>query len=287
MRRIRTPTGLTTVAITLGLFSLIAIGAILWGPLHETYERVCLLYPPLRGVGPLPFTLFVTLALASATLGLGSLVAGTIRSVRLSNKIQASRVETPATLRQVMSGLHMEERVICIEGRQPLAFCYGLFRPMVCISRSVIDCLEPKELRAVLAHEREPLTTRDPLRILLGRAFARALFIVPSVNELYRRYVLRRELRADDECIASCDFEPLASALLKLGTADLWNPTGVPGFSLIEERIRHLIEPDNTRSFGIPWAKSMGQAMLLMGFALLGFSVLRWTTEAAVVGCLL
>ena len=250
-------------------------------------RRVCDIYPPLRDVGPLPFTLFLILGLASATLGIGSLLAGTIRSVRLSSSVQASRVEAPATLRRMTSELHMEDSIVCIEAAQPVAFCYGLFRPMICVSRQIIDCLGTEELKAVLTHEREHLTARDPLRFLLGRALTRAFFMIPSRNEIYRRYVFQRELRADNKSIASCRLEPLASALLKLGSAGLTNPAGVAGFDVLAERIQNLTEPDRAKDFKIPWGKAIGQVLALMGVALAGFSVFGGTAEAAIVGCLL
>ena len=287
MRQTGTPPGLIVVVALLAVFGFMLVATVLWGPLHETYERACQLYPPLRGLGPLPFTLFLTAVLASATFGAGSLVAGIIRSARLAHSIQASRIDAPHQLRTVTTGLSIEEQVICIENPNPLAFCYGLFRPMVCVSRTMVEFLEPEELQAVITHEREHIRARDPLRLLFGKALTRALFMIPYRNVLYQRFVLNRELRADDECIATCDLEPLASALLKLGVAKLWNPDGAAGFNLVEERIRHLTEPDKAKSFGIPWTKTLGQAMILGGIALLGFSVLTVTAEAAVVGCLL
>jgi len=181
----------------------------------------------------------------------------------------------------------VQDRVIFIDGAQPLAFCYGLFRPMICVSKALVDCLEADELRAVLAHEAEHLRARDPLRLLLGRAMARAAFMVPAAGELYRRYVLQRELQADDGCMALCQRESLASALLKLITQSAVSPAGVAGFNLLEERITHLTEPDTIGDFKLPWTKVTGQAMALVGVVLLGVGALGGTAEAAVVGCLI
>ena len=285
--RLRTPLGLPLAAIIASLLGLGLVAVFIGGPLHATYEQLCEQYPPLRVIGPVPFAVFLTAGLAAATLALGSLIAGAIRSVALSGRIEAGQIETPPRVHAEASALGVPGRVVCIEGPQPLAFCYGLFRPMICVSKALVDRLDANELRAVLAHEAEHLRARDPLRLLIGRAMARAAFMVPAAGETFRRYVLQRELQADDGCMATCQRESLASALFKLITQRAVNPTGVAGFNLLEERITHLTEPDTIGDFKLPWTKVTGQAMALVGVVLLGLGALGGTAEAAVVGCLL
>ena len=279
--------GLSIVACVVVLLGIALTLAFLWGPLHPTYERACALYPALRSIGPVPFALFMAAFLASTTLGVGSLVAGMIRSVRLSNRIQRNQVEASAGLRAVTSDLSLQGRVICIEDRYPHAFCYSLFRPMVCISTTLVDSLESDELRAVLAHEREHLIARDPLRLLCGKALARALFLMPQAEDLYRRLVLQRELRADDSFIALGQRDSLASALFKLLTSGAVAPTGVAAFNLTEERIRYISEPDQAVSLAIPWKRAFAHTLIRVGLVVTGLGILGGTIEASVVGCLL
>jgi len=279
--------GLSVAACVVVLLGIALTSAFLWGPLHPAYERACALYPGLRSIGPVPFALFMAALLASTTLGVGSLMAGLIRSVRLSNRIQTNQVEAPNELRAVTLDLSLQGRVICIEEPYAQAFCYGLLKPTVCVSKTLVDCLEPEELRAVVAHEREHLLARDPIWLLCGKALARALFLVPQAGEMYRTFVLRRELRADTRCIALGQRETLASALWKLLTVGAVIPTGVAGFNLTEERIRYLTEPDLVMSLPIPWKRAFAHTMIRVGLVVTGSGILGATIEASVVGCLL
>ena len=278
---------LSAVAGLVALIGLSLVWAYLWGPLHPTYERICELYPVLRSVGPVPLIVLVTTGLASATIGVGSLLTGTIRSVRLANRIRAREVEAPLLLQEATSGLGIRDGVVCIESPYPLAFCFGLFRPMVCVSRPMLTHLEPEEFRAVLVHEREHLRARDPLRLMCMRALARALFMIPAADEMYRRYVLRRELKADESCIVVCQREPLISALLKLITAHPVATDVVAGFNLLEERIEHIVHPATTSATTIPWSKASGQVIVLAGLAMAAVGILAGSMQSAVVGCLL
>ena len=278
---------LSAVAGLVALLGLSLVWAYLWGPLHPTYERVCELYPFLRSVGPVPLIVLLTTGLASATIGVGSLLAGTIRSVRLVSRVRANGVEMPPLLWSVTSGLGIQNRVVCLESPYLLAFCFGLFRPMVCVSRPMLTHLEPGELQAVLAHEREHLRARDPLRLMCMRALARAFFMIPAAGEMYRRYVLRRELQADQRRIVACQREPLASALLKLITAHPVATDVVAGFNLLEERIEHVTNPTMASATTIPWSKALAQGMVVAGLALAGVGVLGGSAQPAVVGCLL
>ena len=271
----------------MAVLGLAVVAAFLWGPLHSSYERACDVYPALRGVGPLPLALVTVALLASTTLGTGTFVAGGIRSLALSNRIRSKRIPTPLKLREAISDLSLEGRVNCIEEPLHQAFCYGLIRPTVCLSVPIVERLEPDELRAVLAHEREHLLARDPLRLLCGRALARALFLVPLAEEIYGKFLLRRELQADASCVATGYRATLASAMFKLLTAGTETPTGVAGFNVTEERISHLVEPGLAANLGIPWKRLFAQTMLRVGVLLTGIGASGWFIEAAVVGCLL
>ena len=286
MRLQRGPSRLSVAAVA-ALLGLAVVAAYLWGPLHGTYERACELYPFLRSVGPATLMVLLMVGLSSLTMGIGGLLAGMIRSIRLSNRVRQSQVAEPPRLKTVASELGIAERVVCIGGTEPLAFCYGLVRPMVCVSAPMVNFLASEELQAVLAHEREHLLARDPLWLLCGKALSRALFMIPLSDALYKSYVLRREIRADDGCLAACRRESLASALLKLMGSGTVEPLGGVGFNLLEERIRYLTEADGSRSFTFPLYEGIGRSLIMLGLSLAGFAVLAGTAPEAVVGCLL
>ena len=271
----------------MAFLGLAVVAALLWGPLHTSYERACDVYPALRGVGPVPFALLTVVLLTSTTLGIGTLVAGVIRSLALSNHIRSKRVEVPRKLSKVISDLSLQGRAICIEEPHPQAFCYGLLRPMVCLSLPLVEELEPEELRAVLIHEGEHLSVRDPLRLLCGRTLTRTLFLMPLAEDLYQIFVLQRELRADAKCTAAGHRDMLASAMFKLFSAGTVAPTGSAGFNVTEQRVKHLMEPGLPVDYGFPWKTVFAHALVRTGVVLVALGILGVTAEATVVGCLL
>lgn len=119
------------------------------------------------------------------------------------------------------------------------------------------------------------------------RALARVFFMIPAANEMYRRYVLRRELQADQRCIVIWRREPLVSALLKLITVPPVATDVAAGFNVLEERIEHIVHPATTSATTIPWSKASGQVIVLAGVAMAAVGILAGSMQSAVVGCLL
>ena len=106
-------------------------------------------------------------------------------------------------------------RVDLIDAEESFSFVYGLVHPRVAISAGLVRRLSPEELRAALEHERYHVRNRDPLRSLIGTVLAEAIFLVPSLMVLQRRYEASRELTADQHAERACGRRPLIGALLK------------------------------------------------------------------------
>jgi Zn-dependent protease with chaperone function len=96
------------------------------------------------------------------------------------------------------------------------AFCAGLLRPRIYVSAGAIRRLGDDELAAVVAHERMHRARRDPLRIVTTRLLGEALFFVPPIRLLARRYDTLAEIAADDHALAAVggDTSVLAAAML-------------------------------------------------------------------------
>jgi hypothetical protein len=120
----------------------------------------------------------------------------------------------------------------------PMAFCAGWLRPRVYVSVGVLRRLEDDELAAVLAHEHDHRTLRDPLRLAFGAVLSQALFFLPVLRPLHERYGDVAELRADAAAKDALDGAagPLASAMLVFGTSP---SGGVVGIS--PERVDSLL----------------------------------------------
>jgi Zn-dependent protease with chaperone function len=127
-----------------------------------------------------------------------------------------------------------------IEGDEPRAFCAGLLRPRIYISRGALELLGAAEFWAVIEHERHHARRHDPLRLACTRVLADALFFVPSLRGLIRRQHSLAEIGADEAAVAAAGGDPtaLASAMLRFSDAD-----GSGGEGLAPERIDHLVGP--------------------------------------------
>jgi len=150
------------------------------------------------------------LVLALGALGLLAVAIGgrsLLRALRAERRLL--RALTP------VAGPEHGPGVRVFAGHEPVAFCAGLLRPRVYVSTGLIAILGDEQLAAVLAHEQHHRRTRDPLRLAVVQAGARALFFVPVLRPLHGAYATVAELGADAAAIAASHgrCRPLASAL--------------------------------------------------------------------------
>src|SRR5262249_59951379 len=73
-------------------------------------------------------------------------------------------------------------RLDVVAGEEAFAVTYGVIRPRILVSTGLTTALTPAEIGAVLAHEREHLRPRDPLRLLAGRLFAAWACYLPAAR---------------------------------------------------------------------------------------------------------
>lgn len=124
-----------------------------------------------------------------------------------------------------------------IAGDTAQAFCMGLLRPRIYISRGTVDRLAGPELAAVIAHEAHHVRRRDPLRIAVLAVIADALFFLPGLDRLKHRYQDLAELAADEAAVTAVkSTAPLAGALLQFDDGGLPGTVGVAA-----ERVDHLL----------------------------------------------
>lgn len=160
-----------------------------------------------------------------------------VRGVRSALQQTRAQVRMRAGLRTAVESELEGASVRLFQSSRPQAFCAGLLRPRIFLSAIARDRLRQGELRAVLAHEGHHVRRRDPLRLLAARIFADALFFLPALRRLERRYAELAELAADEAAVRAGGSSALASALLKLGASD--HPEGTV-VALAPERVDHL-----------------------------------------------
>ena len=217
-------------ALAVGGGSLVLLGGAAFVPLvlnsaaaspaavQADHQLCCLMRLPHAGEGThLAAYALVGLLLLGAGAGIVTFARQVWRTRRvLRQLLRLSRPLDPP-LQTRLARLHLAGRVDLIQTAIPLAFCYGLLYPRVCISTGMVALLAPDELAALLWHERYHMLQRDPLRIALGRAWAVAFFFLPLVQVLYQRYLLVKEIDADAyTCTQQGDQRSLAGALFVL-----------------------------------------------------------------------
>ncbi|MGI8806170.1 MAG: M56 family metallopeptidase [Thermoleophilaceae bacterium] len=158
-------------------------------------------------------------------------------------------------------GARVVERssVTVFEGSAPHAFCAGFLRPRIFLSRGAVERLPAAELAAVVAHERHHLGRRDPLRMLAARVLRDALFFMPILRRLERRYTALAEIAADEAAARQRSPQTLASALLAFGESRA--PAGAVGIA--PERVDHLL--GRPPRWELPLSLLVGSLVLLGG----------------------
>jgi hypothetical protein len=153
-----------------------------------------------------------------------------------------------------------------VEREAPQAFCAGLLRPHVYVSRGALEQLTDGELRAVIAHERHHSRWRDPLRRVLGRALGDALFFIPVLGRIADRHGTLEEIEADRAAIASVgDKRALASALLKFDQPE----TAAGVVAVAPERVDHLVGDPGATRWRLPSSAVVRSAAALVVLAAL------------------
>lgn len=158
--------------------------------------------------------------------------------------VQRSRDPTPDMVKAAAGRAKLGGRVDVVSGTEPFCFTYGMSAPRVAVSTALADRLTVDELVAVLAHERYHLRTRDPLKVVVGRALSRAYFFLPVLSSLQQRYLAGRELAADRRALRQTGRPALVSALVKAASGPHWSELGaaaaIAGDEHLELRVHQL-----------------------------------------------
>jgi hypothetical protein len=108
------------------------------------------------------------------------------------------------------------------EDSRPLAFCVGLVRPEVYVSRAAVDQLIPDVLRIVMTHEEHHRVRRDPLRRAIARTLAEGFYFLPVLGQVGQKYLALSEIRADRAAAGGTEDgrRDVAEALLALPASE-------------------------------------------------------------------
>jgi Zn-dependent protease with chaperone function len=225
----------------------------------------------LTALGVLSPAAFIAVMLLSALLAAGHQAWATRQML---NRVLAARVPLDPSLARLAEEIGLAGRMDLVSDPSVYTFCHGLLAPRVCLSTGLRALLDDDELRAVLMHEAHHLGHRDPLKILLGRSLASALFFLPLAGALRNAFLAGKELSADAAATVFGGELALASALFKMLRAErpVW-PAGVLAIGALsptEARLRQLLEPEPIRP-NWPSAKDWISSAMLIA-AIFGFA---------------
>jgi Zn-dependent protease with chaperone function len=235
--------------------------------------------PSLAAVGAVCRQMGLTdISIASLlVLSLGSL---SLVVTALAARSAASQVRSG---RRFLRRLHVVGRAdvsgyeaLIVDDPGPQAFCTGLLRPRIFVSRGTLDLLDDSALRAVVAHEAHHARRRDPLRILVARTLGDALFFLPMLSPLADRYATLAELAADEAAVRQTGSQrPLAAALLAFEQTPSTSVVGIA-----PERVDNLL--GKRARWELPVALLAGGAVTLAGLIAIVLRTASATGEASV-----
>ncbi len=176
--------------------------------------------------------------------------------------------------------LNLEDKLYLLDSDDYISFCACFLSPRIYISRALTEKLTAEELEALLLHEKYHLENRDPLRIFLGQLIVSGLFFIPILKDLFKRYLIRKEIAADQHAISyQGNRHGIASSLQKLmQRQSIAGSTGlaVSGTEALKYRIDYMLgRPDREQTPLSHLAISLLMPLFIVGCILVPILILR------------
>lgn len=140
-----------------------------------------------------------------------------------------------------------ELRAVVLDHSSPMAYCLPGRLGQTVVTRGALDVLAPKELAAVLAHERAHLRARHDLALAPIQALARAFPRVPLLTGAARELPVLLEMCADDVAARRHGAAAVVGALCVLSSQRPPEGTLAAGGSTAQTRIDRLARPVGLR----------------------------------------
>lgn len=208
--------------------------------------------------------------LGLAAAALIATVAGLMLTWRYGRRVQQARRSTRAhaeaariTGRPDISGMpEAATGVVVLDASRPAAYCVPGRPGTIVVTSGALAVLAPRQLGAVLAHERAHLSGRHHLLTGLTRCLAAVFPPVPMFRQGSTEVSRLAEMSADDAAARRAGRRPLIEALLAIGTgaAVAGEPgagqpgAGEPGVALaaagyaVAARVHRLLDPPRRAS---------------------------------------
>lgn len=190
-------------------------------------------------------------------------------------------------LRRAILNLNLDKsRIIEVRELKPVVFCFGLWRPKVCVSSGLVKIMSQDELEAVLLHEHHHLIHRGPLKLFIIKCFQNVFGWLPGIKTCAKRYITFSELAADELATNNfTDKSKLAQALFKISENEekqlLRSGLALSFFSsVIAERVNKLSDDGYAPRFNF-WGKKFVLGLGLVVSGLLSMFILLSDSASA------
>ena len=139
--------------------------------------------------------------------------------------LKLAKSKHSSKLKQIIANLHLDKnRIVEIRESKPVVFCYGFWKPRVCISRGLVQILRREELIAVLLHESSHMSAQEPRKLFIIKLFYSIFFFLPGIKTYVNKFITFSELAADERATNNfTERTQLASAILKISQTEEQN----------------------------------------------------------------
>jgi Zn-dependent protease with chaperone function len=187
------------------------------------------------------FELALGLAATVAALALAVLAWSYGRSMQRAQQRTRAHAEAARIAGRRLPG---GDAAVVLDAARPAAYCVPGRPAAIVLTSGALALLDPRQLTAVLAHERAHLAGHHHLLIALTRALAATFPGVPLFTRGSAEVARLAEMCADDAAARHSSRPALIAALLAMGTAG-----AVPAAALaaatcaVTARVQRLLEP--------------------------------------------
>lgn len=211
-------------------------------------------------------SLLALLLLLIASTGFFLFLFQIIKTQLFVHKLLQKKIRIPKYVKELALELGITKKISIVSDKKYVSFCYGLLKPKICLSNTIVKSLTKSELKAVLIHESYHLKNRDPLKILLSQIASSMFFFVPTIKDFQHHYILTKEINADQLAVNTYGVKHLKFALVKLLSTPVSSISGVASFANsndLEQRIKTLTGLSNKNLL------RLSQVRLILSFLVL------------------
>lgn len=216
-------------------------------------------------------------------------VRNILATKKFIKKTVRRKTEFPSRLQKVVTALNLKEKVLALDHDSSEVFCFGYFRPRICLSLKLVNQVSKSQLKAVLLHEKNHLKSFDPLKLFLVNTIKKSLFFIPGFQKLTDQFAISLELAADERATNNFqETKPLSKALIKIielhqrSSNKSYNNVAVTLLNATEARIDRLINHQKQPQFNWFIPKLVISIIIVISLSVLLFNapaLLAKTTE--------